>query len=32
MTKDQVRSTEEAISTERALDLALEALLKRRNT
>ncbi len=26
MTKDQVRSTEEAISTERALDLALEAL------
>ena len=25
-TKDQVRSTEEAISTERALDLALEAL------
>ena len=30
-TKDQVRSTEEAISTERALDLALEALEKTGN-
>ncbi len=32
MTKDQVRSTEEAISTERALDLALEALENNRRT